>query len=121
MIVDFRSVAPVLPVRDVAAAAAWYQSALGFGCQTFPKDPPFQEAILWRDDVRIVLTAAEESGRPPAGAMFTVKGIRGFYEAIRERVIVTKRLTRSADGALSFEMADPDGYTLGFTEEPDAA
>ncbi len=121
VIVDFLSVAPVLRVEDIEATAAWYESSLGFKSQTFPKNPPFDEAILWRDDVRIILSAADGETQAQAGALFTVKGIRGFYEAIEDRVTITKRLTRGADGTLSFEMRDPNGYALTFTEEPDAA
>jgi hypothetical protein len=121
VIVDFRSVAPVLLVTDVGAATAWYESVLGFKSQTFPAAPPFDEAILWRDDVRIMLTAADAPSPLRGGAAFTVKGIFGFYEAIRERVTITQPLTRELDGTLSFEMSDPSGYTLTFTEEADAA
>ncbi len=121
VIVDFLSVAPILPVEDLEAAAAWYEGSLGFKSQTFPKRPPFDEVILWRDDVRIVLAAADGKIQTPAGALFTVKGIRRFYEAVQERVTITKPLTRAADGTLSFEMRDPNGYALAFAEEPDAA
>ena len=121
VIVDFHSVAPVFQVDDVESTAAWYEGFLGFKSQTFPQTPPFDEAILWRDDVRILLPAASRETQAQAGALFTVKGIRGFYDAIQERVTITKRLIRSADGTLSFEMRDPNGCALTFTEEPDAA
>jgi hypothetical protein len=121
VIVDFLSVAPVLLVGDVGATAAWYESLLGFKSQTFPAEPPFDEAILWRDDVRIMLTAVDEPSAARGGATFTIKGILGFYEAIHNRVTITQPLFRELDGTLSFEMADPNGYALTFTEEPDAA
>jgi len=121
VIVDFRSVAPVLLAADVGATAAWYESRLGFKSQIFPAEPPFDEAILWRDDVRIMLTAADGPSPARAGARFTVKGILGLYEAIRERVTITQPLIRDPDGTLSFEMSDLNGYALTFTEEPDAA
>jgi hypothetical protein len=121
-VVDFTAVAPLLVVEDVSATAAWYESALGFRSDVFPDQPPHTHAILWRDDVRILLRAQEGTAASPVtGALINVKGIVGFYEAIHEQVPVTSRLTRHSDGTWQFEMRDPNGYTLVFTEEPDVA
>jgi hypothetical protein len=123
VIVDFTSVAPVLLVEDVAATAGWYEARLHFKCDAFPAAPPFTHAILWRDDVRILLRARTNGAPSPGGlgALLEVKGIVAFYEAIQSRVEVTSRLERHADGTWQFEIRDPDGYTLVFTEEPEVA
>jgi len=122
IIVDFTAVAPLLIVADVAASAAWYENLLGFKSDVFPSEPPYSHAILWKDDVRILLRRTEKpSGAPATGALVEVKGIVGFYEAIHEHVPITSRLTRHSDGTWQFEMRDPNGYVLVFTEEPDIA
>jgi Glyoxalase/Bleomycin resistance protein/Dioxygenase superfamily len=122
VIVDFTAVAPLLVVADVAATAAWYEGLLGFKSDVFPAQPPHSHAILWRDDVRILLRAVERPGPTPAtGALLNVKGILGLYEAIREQVPIASRLARHSDGTWQFEIRDPDGYTLVFVEEPEIA
>jgi hypothetical protein len=121
-IVDFTAVAPLLVVEDVGATAAWYEGCLGFKSDVFPETAPHSHAILWRDDVRILLRARDKPGpASPMGALLDVKGIVGLYEAIHEQVPITSRLTRHSDGTWQFEMRDPNGYTLVFTEEPDIA
>jgi uncharacterized glyoxalase superfamily protein PhnB len=122
VIVDFVAVAPLFVVADVGATAAWYQDLLGFKSEVFPTQAPHTHAILWRDDVRILLRTTAKAGREPAsGALVSVKGIVGFYDAIQERGPVQSPLTRHSDGTWQFEITDPDGYTLVFTEEPDIA
>ena len=121
-ITDFLSVAPLMVVEDVGLTASWYESFLGFKSDVFPEQPPHTHAILWRDDVRILLRAREKSAAPaPMGALIGLKGIVGLYEAIQEQVPVTSRLARHSDGTWQFEIRDPNGYILVFTEEPDIA
>ena len=122
VIVDFTAVAPLLIVEDVSATAAWYEGLLGFKSDIYPNEPPYSHAILWKDDVRILLRVAERPLSPPAtGVLIDVKGIVGFYEAVQDHVPITSRLTRHSDGTWQFEMRDPNGYTLVFTEEPEIA
>jgi hypothetical protein len=122
VIADFTAVAPLLVVEDVGVTASWYESVLGFKSDVFPEAPPHSHAILWRDDVRILLRARDKPGAPgPMGALINLKGIVGLYEAIHEEVPITSRLARHSDGTWQFEMRDPNGYTLVFTEEPDIA
>ena len=122
VIVDFTAVAPLLVVEDVGATAAWYEATLGFKSDVFPAAAPHSHAILWRDDVRILLRGAERARAGPAtGALLNIKGIVGLYEAIHEQVPISSRLTRHSDGSWQFEMRDPNGYTLVFVEEPEIA
>jgi len=122
VVVDFTAVAPLLLVQDVGATAAWYAQRLGFKSDVFPSHPPHSHAILWKDDVRILLRVADKPVPQPApGAMINVRGIVGLYDAIHEHVPISSRLTRHSDGTWQFEMRDPNGYTLVFMEEPDIA
>jgi hypothetical protein len=55
------------------------------------------------------------------GAVVTIKGILPFYDALRTKVEVTRPIERTADGNLEFEILDPNGYRLVFTELAEAA
>ena len=75
IVADFLSVAPLFPVEDVAATAAWYEEHLAFKIETSPADPPYVEAVLWRDDARIILVATANPPKASGGAVVTMKGI----------------------------------------------
>ena len=119
---ELRSVAPCFAVEDVAATVAWYETNLGFRSDTFPERPPFTFAILYRDDIRIMLQGAKKP-RAPAGwaAYIGVRGINAFYESVCGRVPVTSPLVRRAYGDWEFEVTDPNGYVLVFSELIEAA
>jgi hypothetical protein len=121
VIADFLSVAPLFPVEDVAATAAWYEEHLAFKVEASPADPPYAEAVLWRDDARIMLVETASPPRAPVGAVVTIKGILPFYDALRSRVEIARPIERSIDGNLEFEILDPNGFRLIFTEIAEAA
>jgi hypothetical protein len=121
VVVDFLSVAPLFAVEDVAATAAWYEEHLAFKVEAAPAEPPHTEAVLWRDDARIMLVAAPGPLVASGGAVVTIKGILPFYDALRTKVEVTRPIERTAEGNLEFEILDPNGYRLVFTELAEAA
>jgi hypothetical protein len=121
LIIDFRAVAPVLTVEDVEATAAWYDSQLAFKAVIETDGSRATQALLWRDDVRILLVASRGRVKPQVAVLITVKGIREFYDAVREQTAIVRRLVRQADGTLEFELRDPNGYGLIFREDPEAA
>jgi hypothetical protein len=51
----FSSVAACFSVADVGATMRWYQEQLGFHCDPFPQAEPYLFAILFRDEMEIML------------------------------------------------------------------
>lgn len=119
---ELRAVAPCFAVEDVAATTAWYEANLGFRSDAFPEQPPFSFAVLYRDDVRIMLQAAKKP-RPPSGwaAHITVRGIHDLHASLRERGAATGALVRRPHGDWEFELTDPNGYLLVFSELAEVA
>lgn len=123
--VRLRSAAPTFVVSDVGSTAKWYESELGFRASFFPKTEPYVYANLWRDDVEIMLLRIEGYRKPdishlrPAGfwdAYIRVKGVHDFYEYLRKRIPIKLELTKQPYGDWEFEVCDPNGYVLVFSE-----
>ena len=123
-IVHFASVAPCFPVADISATMLWYQQ-LGFETDPFPNHEPYVFAILRRDDIEIMLQRMEGYEKPELyarrdggvwDAYFRVERLKDFYEAVRDRVTIIKHLRRQPYGAWEFEVKDPNGYVLVFSE-----
>ena len=120
---DFRSVAPTFLVDDVGATAAWYREHLGFDASFFPKTPPYAFGALQRDGVEIMLLRLEGYRKPkverPAGnwdAYIRMKGLLEFYASVRAKTTIKMELTKQRYGDTEFEVEDPNGYVLLFSE-----
>jgi Glyoxalase/Bleomycin resistance protein/Dioxygenase superfamily len=118
-----RSAAPTFLVADVGATAKWYALNLGFTASFFPKAPPFVYASLQRDAVEIMLLRVENYRKPEitrAGgawdAYIRMEGVREFYEEVRQQIEVKSELIKRPYGDTEFEVADPNGYVLVFSE-----
>ena len=61
---EYRSIVPVFSVADVGATMNWYQTKLGFLGDPFPANEPYVFAILFRDNVEIMLQRVEKYQRP---------------------------------------------------------
>jgi catechol 2,3-dioxygenase-like lactoylglutathione lyase family enzyme len=123
--VQLRSAAPTFVVSDVGSTAAWYESQLGFRASFFPKTEPYVYASLWRDQVEIMLLRIEGYQKPgishlqPEGlwdAYIRMKGIREFYETVRRQIPIKLELVKQRYGDWEFEIHDPNGYVLVFSE-----
>lgn len=121
----YRSIVPVFSVADVGATMNWYQSKLGFWSDPFPAHEPYVFAILFRDDVEIMLQRIENYEKPesyqlrPAGvwdAYIRSSEVKELYEAIKDEVEIVKPLRQQPYGAWEFEVRDPNGYVLVFSE-----
>jgi catechol 2,3-dioxygenase-like lactoylglutathione lyase family enzyme len=115
---------PILFVRDVAAAAAFYEGKLGFHIDFLHGKPPFYGSVS-RDraclHLRFVhqtnfaeLAAREGSLILAAIEVANVKALFQEYEA--RSVDFAQRLVRQAWGGLDFHVRDPDGNVISFVQ-----
>ncbi|WP_034161238.1 glyoxalase superfamily protein [Sphingomonas sp. ERG5] len=119
-----KSVVPILFVRDVAAAVAFYREKLGFAVDFLHGQPAFYGAVS-RDGaclhLRFVhrtnfaeLAAAEGS---LILASFEVTNVKALFEEFFARdVEFAQRLTRQAWGGTDFHIRDPDQNVISFVQ-----
>jgi len=119
------SIAPVFSVADVDATIRWYEEHLGCVSFPFPPSPPHVFAIVSRDDIEIMFQRIDAYLKPEIynsrsggvwDAYFRMSGVRDFYEAIRNEVEIKQLLRQQPYGAWEFEVKDPNGYILVFSE-----
>jgi catechol 2,3-dioxygenase-like lactoylglutathione lyase family enzyme len=126
---------PAMPVRDAAAAAAFYRDRLGF--QVLHQDEGF--AVLGRDDARVHLwQAGDESWREresldepvrsgaesfiagTASCRILVEGVDDLYAELHEREVlhpVSRDGVSETDfGTREFATLDRDGNLITFFE-----
>lgn len=117
--------APCFAVADVGATVRWYEEKLGFTSDPFPENEPYVFAILFRDGVEIMLQRIEGYTKPDLyarrgggvwDAYLRVVGVKEFYESVRELVTPIQPLRQQPYGAWEFEVKDPNGYVLVFSE-----
>ena len=117
--------APTFVVSDVTATAQWYAERLGFKVYPFPKEPPYSFASIILDTVEIMLMRIEGYQKPdltaqrPEGlwdAYIRMDGVKQFYEDIKGKVEIKTPLTKQRYGDSEFEIKDPNGYILVFSE-----
>ena len=121
----YQSIVPVFSVTDVGATMNWYQTKLGFSSDSFPANEPYVFAILFRDQIEIMLQRVENFQKPdvynlrPGGvwdAYVRSTHVKELYEAIKGVVTIVKPLHQQPYGAWEFEVRDPNGYVLVFSE-----
>lgn len=112
-----------LPVRDVEAAAPFYQRVLGFTV-TERTGAPHRSAVLERDEVRMRI--AENGGDPSQdGCAFHVEGLAALFETF-QRNGLGKELSEfdveEHDGVRwrVFYVVAPDGLCFWFGEREEA-
>jgi uncharacterized glyoxalase superfamily protein PhnB len=119
------TVAPVFVVADVAATIGWYESELGFVSFPFPPDPPHAFAIVVRNGVEIMFQRIEEYVKPDlyaqrAGGVWNayvrMSGVKEFYESVKDKLDIKMPLRQQPYGDWEFEVRDPNGYVLVFSE-----
>jgi uncharacterized glyoxalase superfamily protein PhnB len=122
---SLRSAAPCFPVSDVGKTVRWYEEFLGFTSCPFPEHEPYVFAIMSRDSVEIMLQRMVGYEKPdiygtrPGGvwdAYIRMKGVKEFFNQVRERVESLMPLRKQPYGAWEFEVKDPNGYVLVFSE-----
>lgn len=109
--------------------ARWYAEALGFRIAgTVPAVEPYVYASLERDGVELMLLRLEGYQKPdltarrPEGmwdVYVRMRGVRAFFETMRDQAFVLTPLTKRPYGDWEFEVRDPNGYILVFSELTD--
>ena len=117
--------APTFAVSDVGATARWYEAELGFAIDAFPDEEPWSFAILVRDGVELMLQRVDGYRKPdlrrlrPEGqwdAYIRMAGVEELFETVRDRVEILTPPTKRPYGDTEFEVLDPNGYVLVFSE-----
>ncbi len=115
---------PILFVRDVSAAAAYYEASLGFRIDFLHGKPPFYGSVS-RDGFRLHLrfvhqpNFAELAAREGSLilASIEVANVKALFQEFETRgVTFAQRLVRQAWGGIDFQVCDPDGNVLSFVE-----
>jgi catechol 2,3-dioxygenase-like lactoylglutathione lyase family enzyme len=120
------SIAPVFPVADVDATAAWYRDTLGFEVFPFPADPPWAFAVLQRDGVEIFLERVEGFVKPEIpgrrseawDAYVRIRDVAGQWERVAH-LPGARGPEKQFYGDTEIEIRDPNGYRLVFGEGPE--
>jgi uncharacterized glyoxalase superfamily protein PhnB len=116
---------PVFTVADLSTTIDWYQNLFGFWSDPFPDHEPYVFAMLFRDDVEIMLQRLEGYEKPDIyklrnggvwDAYIRVESVKELYEAVRDQVTVVQPLRQQPYGCWEFEVKDPNGYVLVFSE-----
>jgi len=80
---------------------------------------------MWRDGVELMLLRLEGYEKPdvakrrPSGfwdAYIRMSGVQELYELLRDRPFIRMPLTKQRYGDSEFEVVDPNGYILVFSE-----
>ena len=119
------SAAPTFPVADVGATIRWYETNLGFTSYPFPENPPYVFASVSRDQVEIMFQRIDGYQKTDLyhlrsggvwDAYIRMEGVREFYETVKDQVEIRMPLRQQAYGDWEFEVKDPNGYILVFSE-----
>jgi len=80
---------------------------------------------MWRDGVELMLLRIEGYQKPdvsklrPSGcwdAYIRMSGVQAFYELLKDQPFIRMPLTKQRYGDSEFEVIDPNGYILVFSE-----
>jgi catechol 2,3-dioxygenase-like lactoylglutathione lyase family enzyme len=120
----FLSTIPILFVRDVAKAAAFYAERLGFQIDFLHGNPPFYGSVS-RDrsclHLRFVhdpnFASLSERETSLILATIEVQHVKFLFEEYERRGIeFSQRLVRQAWGGIDFHVRDTDGNVISFVE-----
>ena len=123
---EFRSVAPVFAVANIAATIRWYEEQLGFTGYPFPDHEPYVFAIMNRDKIEIMLQRVNGYEKPDIynsrdggvwDAYFRIEGVKDLFESVRDEATIIQPLRKQPYGQWEFEVRDLNGYVLVFSEE----
>jgi catechol 2,3-dioxygenase-like lactoylglutathione lyase family enzyme len=115
---------PILFVRDVEAAAAFYENQLAFRIDFLHGAPPFYGSVS-RDRACLHLrfvhepNFAELAAREDSLILATieVENVKALFQEYEARnVDFAQRLVRQAWGGLDFHVRDPDGNVVSFVQ-----
>jgi uncharacterized glyoxalase superfamily protein PhnB len=119
------SAAPCFPVSDIGETMRWYQERLGFKVYPFPEREPYVFGIMARDNIEIMLQRLPGYQKPDLystrrggvwDAYIRMKGVKEFYDQVKEHVEIFLPLGKQPYGDWEFEVRDLNGYVLVFSE-----
>jgi uncharacterized glyoxalase superfamily protein PhnB len=127
--IQLKAAVPTFLVADVSSTAHWYADKLGFRTAgTVPTGEPYVYASLQRDGVELMLLRLagyqkpDLTSRRPEGvwdAYVRMEGVHAFYETVRGQPFIRTPLRKQPYGDWEFEVRDPNGYILVFSELTD--
>jgi catechol 2,3-dioxygenase-like lactoylglutathione lyase family enzyme len=115
---------PILFVRDVVAAAAFYEGKLGFHIDFLHGKPPFYGSVS-RDRACLHLRFVHQTNFAELAARegslilaaIEVANVKALFQEYEERSVdFAQRLVRQAWGGLDFHVRDPDGNVISFVQ-----
>jgi uncharacterized glyoxalase superfamily protein PhnB len=121
---EFMAAVPILFVRDVAAAAAFYRDMLGFDIDFLHGDPPFYGSIS-RGFLCLHLrhvgqpNFAELAARETSLILLTIEleNVALLFDDYQARgVDIAQPLMKQPWGGTDFHVRDPDGNVISFVE-----
>ncbi len=121
------SVSPNIFVSDINSTIDFY-SRLGFKLiATVPETGDLVFAMMMCGKVTFMFQTFESLAgelplisRQPGGSLLfyiQIKGIRSFYEQIKDQVTIVKGLEKTFYGATEFSIQDNNQYILTFAED----
>jgi catechol 2,3-dioxygenase-like lactoylglutathione lyase family enzyme len=121
MVTEFVSAVPIIPTREVAAAAGWYRDELGF--EVFHVEREY--GIVGRGESWVHFWGPSDIAPEDSMTMIRlgVRGIDELYAHCQERDIVHPNdpLVEKPWGFREFSVIDRDGNLVTFFERPEAA
>ncbi len=111
----FAGAAPILAVRNMAAAVRYYADVLGFDNATWGDDT---FTSVNRDRAGIYLCAGEYQGRPGPWVFVGVEDAELLYEELKASGARLRHAPRNYPWALEFHVEDLDGNVLRMGSEP---
>jgi catechol 2,3-dioxygenase-like lactoylglutathione lyase family enzyme len=115
---------PILFVRDVVAAAAFYEEKLGFHIDFLHGKPPFYGSVS-RDRACLHLRFVHQTNFTELAARegslilatIEVANVKALFQEYEARSVdFPQRLVRQAWGGLDFHVRDPDGNVISFVQ-----
>jgi predicted enzyme related to lactoylglutathione lyase len=112
-----RQVSPTLHVTDMRRTLSFFEGSLGFRCTFKLQDdlhPEIPYAIVARDQVEIHLQLRETAAGTSVCYITVDDADSVWAEVQKAGVRVLRPIEDSAYGMRDFNVADPDGNSLGF-------
>ncbi|MEI6748007.1 MAG: VOC family protein [Bacteroidales bacterium] len=121
------SISPNIFVKDLSKTIDFYKQ-LGFSVvMTVPEQGDFVWAMMTCGNVTFMFQTFESLGadlpqitRQDGGSLLLyiqTKGIRKFFDQVKDKVNVIKGLEKTFYGATEFSIQDINGYILTFAED----
>lgn len=117
-------VVPILFVRDVETAAAFYEERLGFQIEFLHGNPPFYGSVS-RDIARLHLRFVHQTNFADLAAreddivlaLIEVGNAKALFQEYASRdVDFAQKLVRQPWGGLEFHVRDPEGNVISFVQ-----